>query len=307
MTAPVGAAPAPAQSSYICRFCRQPSDLRSASCPNCGAPIAVQDAVSTSGWLKQPAIKDMARIQFGQSRVQIEGTQVPVADFTLAEHEWIYFSHHSLLWMEPNAFLSNMEMAGGWNRMLAGMPLIMVEGRGPGHIALSDNHAGDIVALPLQHNQRIWVREHRFLTASGNVKYTWNSTNIWFTTGSGDDRETHYPLGMTGDTFWAQDSPGLLLLHSPGNTFIRDLAPGEAILIQPSSLLYADASVSMHLHLEYPQSNGTGWRGYMRSYEHRTVWLRVIGPGRVAVQSIFERPEASEAITDHSPATSQRW
>ena len=191
--------------------------------------------------------------------------------------------------------------------MIAGMPLVMLEGRGPGHIALADNHAGELIALPLQHNQQMWVREHRFLAASGNVRYSWNSTNIWITTGSGDDRETHYPLGQTGDTFWAQDSPGLLLLHSPGNAFIRDLAPGETILIQPSSLLYCDGSVSMHLHLEYPQSSGGGWFGYSRSYEHRTVWLRVIGPGRVAVQSIFEKPESSEAITNHSPATSQRW
>jgi hypothetical protein len=31
------------------------------------------------------------------------------------------------------------------------------------------------------------------------------------------------------------------------------------------------------------------------------------GPGRVAVQSVFERPEASNTITSHSPATQQRW
>jgi uncharacterized protein (AIM24 family) len=301
MSAPV----APPSTSYVCRYCRLPSDPRSASCPSCGAPIAIQDAVSTSGWVKQPPIKDMARIQFGQSRVQIEGTQVPAAEFTLAQNEWIYFSHHTLLWAEPTAQLTNSQQSGGWNRMLAGMPLVMLEGRGPGRIALSDSHAGEVVALPLQHNQAIWVREHRFLAASGNIAYTWNDTNVWFTTGSGDDRETHYPLGMMGDTFWAHQSPGLLLLHSPGNTFIRDLAPGESMLIQPTSLLYCDASVSMHLHLEYPQS--TGAFGWMRSFEHRTVWLRLIGAGRIAVQSIFERPESSEQITNHSPATSRRW
>ena len=44
-----------------------------------------------------------------------------------------------------------MPMRGAWNRKLAGLPLIMVEARGPGHVALSDNHAGEVVALPLQH------------------------------------------------------------------------------------------------------------------------------------------------------------
>jgi uncharacterized protein (AIM24 family) len=49
------------------------------------------------------------------------------------------------------------------------MPLVMAEARGPGHVALSDNQAGEVVALPLQHGQQIWVREHRFLTATGNT------------------------------------------------------------------------------------------------------------------------------------------
>jgi hypothetical protein len=37
------------------------------------------------------------------------------------------------------------------------------------------------------------------------------------------------------------------------------------------------------------------------------VWLRLFGPGRVAVQSIFERLEESERITDSSGHTAQQW
>jgi hypothetical protein len=44
-----------------------------------------------------------------------------------------------------------------------------------------------------------------------------------------------------------------------------------------------------------------------RSYNYRSIWVRLVGPGRVAVQSVFERPEAAEPITDHSYATSYRW
>lgn len=289
---------------YICRYCRQPSDATAVSCPCCGAPTDIRASVSVSGWQKQPPVKDMARIQFGQSYCQIEGTLVPVADFTLVGEESIYFSHHSLLWTDPSARLTNMSLSGGWNRMMAGLPLIMVEGRGPGHIALADNHAGDIVVLPLGPGQRIWVREHRFLVATGNVRYTWESSPVWFVTGSGDERETHYPMGRFGDIFSAESTPGLLLLHSPGNTFVRDLVPGETLLVQPSALLYKDISVSMHLHLEYPYSPGIFFR---RSFNYRSVWLRLIGPGRVAVQSVYERPEASEPITAHSYTTFHRW
>lgn len=292
---------------YICRYCRQPSDPNAVSCPLCGAPVEVRASVSRSGWQRQPPIADMARIQFGQSYLQVEGSGVPVADFALAAGDSIYFSHHVMLWTDPGAQLTNSGLSGGWKRMMAGLPLLMVNGRGPGHIALSDNHAGDIVALPLQHNQGIWVREHRFLAATSNVTYDWQPTQIWFVTGSGDEQETHYPLGRYGDLFTATNAPGLLLLHSPGNTFVRDLAPNETMLIQPSALLYRDYSVRAHLHVEYPRTLGGGVFSLFSSFSYRNVWLKLIGPGRVAVHSVFERPESSNAIRRTSFATQWRW
>ena len=87
--------------TYTCRFCRLPSDASGTACPHCGAPVDVRAVVSQSGWQEQPAIKDMARIQFGQSTCQIEGTYVPTADFKLTGDDSIYFSHHTLLWAEP--------------------------------------------------------------------------------------------------------------------------------------------------------------------------------------------------------------
>jgi uncharacterized protein (AIM24 family) len=262
----------------------------------------VTAVVSDSGWQEQPAIKDMARIQFGQSTCQIEGTQVPTADFNLRGPESIYFSHHTLLWMEPSIDMQTMPMSGGWNRMRAGLPLVMMQAAGPGHIALSDDHPGEIVALPIQPGHAFQVREHRFLAATDAIQYTWQQAGIWFKTGTGDDAEYHYPVGYNVDLFHASDRPGLLLLHSPGNSFIRDLRQGESICIQPTSLLYKDTSVGMALHLEYPASQGMRWVG---RYSYRQVWLRLWGPGRVAVQSVFEREDVSEAITDFSYGTTR--
>ncbi|HLJ98414.1 MAG TPA: AIM24 family protein [Streptosporangiaceae bacterium] len=289
--------------AYICRYCRQQSDPSAPTCPMCGAPVDIREHVSKTGWVEQPPIRDMAKIQFGQSHCQIAGTTVPVAEFSLTQQDWIYFSHHVLLWTDTQARLGNLPMRGGWNRKLAGMPLIMMQAQGPGHIALSDNHAGEVVALPLHRGQHMWVREHRFLVATGNVAYDWNSNDVWYETGTGDDKETHYPMGQFGDTFTAKDGPGLLLLHSPGNTFIRDLAPGESLLVQPTALLYRDVTVRVNLHLEYPRSGFAFWR----SYSYRHIWIRLHGPGRVAVQSIFERPEGGETIQRHSWGTSHRW
>ena len=290
---------------YTCRFCRLSSDSPGETCPNCGAPVDVRAVVSRSGWQEQPPIRDMARIQFGSSTCQIEGTYVPTADFNLRGPEWVYFSHHSVLWSDPSVQMQPMSMAGGWNRVMSGMPLVMLQASGPGHLALSEDSPGEIVALPLQHGQSVVVREHRFLAATGNVGYTWQDSGIWFVTGQGDESETHYPLGYNVDVFTANQGPGLLLLHAPGNTFIRDLAQGETICVQPTALLYRDPSVGMALHLEYPAAGAMMWSS--RRFSYRQVWLRLWGPGRVAVQSVFERPEASEPIVNSSPATVARW
>jgi uncharacterized protein (AIM24 family) len=290
---------------YICRFCRQPSDPSNPTCPLCGAPVDIKDHVTDSGWIEQPGIRDMARIQFGQSDVQITGSRVPTAEFNLTPQDWIYFSHHVMLWTEPQVRLQSMRMKGNWNRQLAGMPLVMLQAQGPGHLALSDNHAGEVVALPLHHGQTMWVREHRFLCATGNVGYDWDFTGLWYETGNGDDREMHHPMGQFGDTFTASGGPGLMLLHSPGNTFIRDLKPGESLLIQPSSLLYRDLTVRMHLHFEYPRNQGFAFWSSNLSY--RNIWVRLSGHGRVAVQSVYEPEFEAEYITNHSYATRRDW
>ncbi len=297
MTAPAG--------SYVCPYCRLQSDVSASSCPNCGAPVDVREVTTDSGWVEMPPIGDMARIQLGRSSVQIEGTYVPVADFDLHPDDWIYFSHHVLLWTEPSVVLDTLPLAGAATRMRAGLPLVMMRGAGPGHLALSDDAPGDVIALPLPVGGEMWVHEHRFLAATGSVEYGFVDPQVWYTTSNGNDTETHRPLGWYIDRFVATSGPGLVLVHSPGNTFIRDLAPHETILVRPSALLYKDPGVDMILHVEYPESSSLTWG---RQYSMRNIWLKLRGPGRVAMQSVFARPEAvGQHITNHSAATQVRW
>jgi uncharacterized protein (AIM24 family) len=290
--------------TYTCPYCRIPSDGAGGTCPHCGAPVDVRERVSDSGWAEQPPIRDMARIRFSRSTCQIIGKYVPVAEMDLHDDDSVYFSHHVLLHTDPGVRLDTMRMARGWNRMLAGMPLIMMTAQGPGHIAFSADRPGETLAVPLQHNQAVDVVEHRFLVATTNVTYRWENSGIWFTTQKGDDQEYHYPLGMTMDRFWAQGGPGLLLLHAPGNTFIRDLGPGERILIQPSGLIWKDPSVRMSLHFEYP--HGAYWFSSAR-WQAKSIWLTLHGPGRVAIQSVFERPEMVGQVINSCSATTQVW
>ncbi|HMA34930.1 MAG TPA: AIM24 family protein [Chloroflexia bacterium] len=265
---PSGSAPAP--QSYTCPWCSTTSTGTSLSCPACGAAVNVKAVTTHSGWIELPGAKDMARIQFGASTCQIEGNYVPVADLNLAPEARVYFTHHVLLWKDPQVTLDTLPLQGGWNRLLAGMPLIMLQAHGPGHIAFSRDAPGEMVALPLHAGQAVDVREHVFMVATGEIAYSWFSV---------------YPLVTNLDRFYAQSAPGLLLLHGAGNVFIRHLAPKQTILVKAGALLFKDAAVEMRLTTEYVGRSGPVGTAYGSTWGERYHWLRLYGPGRVAVQS----------------------
>src|SRR5580704_7139672 len=294
----------PLGSSGKCSWCGAVVDGALATCPRCGAATGMPASVGRSGWAQLPARKDMAKLQFGNSFCQIEGMYVPVADMNLAASDSIYFTHHVLLWKDPQLNITTMSLASGWKRMFAGLPLIMMQAQGPGHIAFSRDAPGEMIALPLQPGQEVDVREHLFMLATSNVTYDWFSTNVWYTTQSGDDKETHYPVGMFMDRFSAPQAPGLLLLHASGNVFVRELAPGQTILVKPTALIFKDPSVEMQLHFEHPSTGFSMWGNWTNRY----YWLRLWGPGRVAIQSVFDRMEGENRyLSSCSSATEQRW
>src|SRR5579859_308036 len=256
--------------TYTCPWCTTVSDGTQLSCPGCGISIDVRQVVTDSGWIELPGRKDMTKVQFGNSYCQIEGSYVPVADMALAPEDSVYFAHHVLLWMDPQVKIGTMSLKNGWKRMLAGMPLIMTQAQGPGHIAFSRDAPGELIALPIQQGQVIDVREHLFLVATSHVAYDWFQTGVWFSTKNGDETETHYPLGAFMDRFSSPQAPGLLLLHGAGNAFVRTLKPNQTILIKPTALLFKDPSVRMQLHFEYPNGTWSPWG----SWGQRYLWLR---------------------------------
>ena len=296
--------PPPVDHAGKCQWCGAPFHRGETSCSLCGAALSIPEAVSPSGWAQLPGRKDMAKLQFGNSFCQIEGTYVPVADMKLAPEDGVYFSHHVLLWKDPQINITTMGMKGGWKRMLAGLPLIMTQAQGPGHIAFSKDDPGELIAVPLQPGEGVDVREHMFLVATHHVQYDWFSSGIWFETRNGDDTETHYPVGSLMDRFTAPQAPGLLLLHAAGNVFVRQLGPQEAILIKPKSLIFKDPSVGMQLHFEHPSVQWTAWG----SWGNRYLWLMLYGPGRVAIQSVFPPSEGENVrIVRNSHASWQQW
>ncbi|MEO6775289.1 MAG: AIM24 family protein [Kofleriaceae bacterium] len=295
-------------SAYVCPFCSTASPADTATCPGCGAPIDITRKPSASGWLELPPTADLARIQAGRSSLQIEGTLVPVADFKLADGDGIYFGHHELLWKDPAVHVERMNIKGAWKRMLAGLPVHMLNAKGPGRIAFSRDAPGEMLAIPIAAGQGVDVREHVFLVATQAVTYDYLVSPVWYDTREGDEIEHHWPLGMLLDRFSAKTEPGLVLIHAHGNAFVRTLAPGESVFVKGSALLYKDPSVNMQLHFELAERKGfASWFSSAWNYQ-RYVWLHLTGPGRVAIQSAYgHHHDPERAIYRSSQATEHRW
>ncbi len=286
-----------------CPWCGAPGDGASLSCRACGAAWASPPNPTDSGWCEVPPIPDMARIEFGRSTCQVEGTFVPVADMRLEAGDGVYFAQQSLLWKEPAVAISRMPLRGAWRRLFAGLPLVMAQAHGPGHAAFSQDAPGEMIAVPLEHGRSLDVRPHAFLVASLAVHYDWFWTGLWFSTRWGG---IYYPVGRIMDRFTAGTAPGLLVLHAAGNVFLRHLEDGEALLVKPAALLFKDSSVRMRLHVEQVGQAGlTSFWGSILA-PRRCVWLRMTGPGRVAIQSAYQHLEDDGgAVSRSSPSTSQ--
>ena len=254
----------------VCSWCHYPSQPGRASCETCGAPLDVANAVSESGWRAAPRLREMTEFRVGNINCQVAGQVVPVAEFTLAEGDMIFFEQHTLLWKERTVSLTGKNLKSAGQRMIApGMPHAVIEARGPGRIAITRDASGEVVVLPLHPGTETYVRGHAFLAASQNVGY--DSIKI--------ERLVsllHGGAGMYLDQFVASDTQGLLLLHGYGNVFQRRLGVGEKILVEPGGFLYKDAPVAIH---PVPVQSGAGFR--------HANWAELTGPGRVGIQSMY--------------------
>lgn len=270
-----------------CAWCRMAFDSQMSSCPRCGASVDVRIHVDSSGWTEQPPVRDMAKVQMGASHAQIEGVRVPVVDVSLAEGDSVYMTHDKLLWHDGQVRLANRKSGGLFKRMRAGMPLYLLEASGPGRIGVSDNHAGEIIVVPLAKDMHVRVREHHLLMATGNIEFDGVGQNPWYATGSGDDRAYEYPVGQYVDDFHAAGGPGVLMLHGIGNVFTRHLEAGQSVDVAPHSLLAwmgPDPALRMQ---QGGRPSGSGLLGMLASatQNQHLLSLRMRGPGRVWIQS----------------------
>ncbi|HEV2990522.1 MAG TPA: AIM24 family protein [Candidatus Angelobacter sp.] len=210
--------------------------------------------------------------KFAGVTYHIEGELVPVLHLELANVP-VYFEHHILLWKEPRVGIGIKSLAGGFKRMLAGLPIFMTETEGAGQIAFSRDGAGHIFGIHLNHGEGIEMREHQFLAATASVDYS-------FTRVKGIANMLMGGSGFFIDHFVAQHGEGIVWVHGYGNVFEVNLASGEQIDIEPGGWVYKDRTVKMDTQF---QRFSTG----LFASAAQIVWNRFTGPGRVGIQSMY--------------------
>ena len=300
--------PAPGDDPVVaagrCNWCGADVDLSQPACPRCGAALKLP-AAAHSGWTKLPARKDMAKLQIGNSSCQIEGVYVPVADMNLAAGDSVYFTHHVLLWKDPQVNITTMSLKGAWKRMFAGLPLIMTQAEGPGHIAFSKDDPGELI--PVAHAARP-ARSMSASTCCWPPPPTSLMTGFRPASGSRPKTATTPRRTIPWAASWTASRPRKLpaccCCTPAAMSSCANWAPGQTILVKPTALVFKDPTVQMQLHFEHPGAVFTMWRNWGNRY----LWLRLTGPGRVGIQSVFDRIEGeSRNMTRWSNATATRW
>ena len=177
-----------------------------------------------------------------------------------------------VLWKEPSLAIG-IKGKGALKRMIAGIPLLLTEARGPGQVAFSRDAAGHVFPLHLSPGSAVEVREHQYLAATGNLEYG-------FTRLKGIKNMMFGSTGLFVDRFAATQSEGVVFLHGNGNVFEKVLGPGEQIDVEPGSWIYRDESVRMDVQVYGLRTGILGGTGNL-------VFNRFTGPGRVGIQSMY--------------------
>lgn len=208
----------------------------------------------------------------------IQGELVPVLVVEVGRNP-VYFEHHILLWKDPTLEIGVKPLAGAFKRIIAGMPVVMVETMGFGRIGFSRDGAGQIFGLHFRMGESVDVREHQWLAATETLEYTFTRVN-------GIANMMFSGTGFFIDTFTCHAPEGILWIHGYGNVFELTLAPGEQIDVEPGGWIYKDRTVRMDTLV---QRLSTG----LFASAGQLVVNRFTGPGRIGIQSMYVHLETT--------------
>lgn len=225
---------------------------------------------------------------------QVNGTTMPVLEFTLDPNESIISESGELSWMGASIQLTTHTQFGGGGgifgaikRVVGGGSLFMTEYRAvgaPGELAFATRVPGHILPVEIGAGQDLYIHRHGFLCGTPQIALT---VGFQQSLGAGF-------LGGDGFVLQHVAGQGMAWIELSGEVVVKDLAPGETLRVHPGHVGAFQSSVTFQI------TRLTGIRNMF--FGGDGIFLAALtGPGRVWLQTLPISRLARE-ISQYLPA-----
>lgn len=229
---------------------------------------------------------------------RITGTTMPVLEFMLEPNDAIISEAGELSWMSPNVQMTtHTQFAGGGGifgaikRMAGGGSLFMTEYRamgGSAELAFATHVPGHIVPVEVAPGYEYMVHREGFLCATAGISI---SVGFQQSLGAGI-------FGGTGFLLQKIGGQGTAWLELSGELVMRDLRPGETLLVHPGHVGAFQGSVSFQITMV------RGIRNMIFGGDGLFL-AQLTGPGRVWLQTL-PISRLAHQIAEYLPAQQGR-
>jgi uncharacterized protein (TIGR00266 family) len=180
-------------------------------------------------------------------QTRIQGTTMPVLEVQLDPNESVFSESGELSWMTGSVQMTtHTQMGGGGGlfgvlkRVAGGGSLFMTEYRAmnyPGEVAFATKVPGHIVPVQLGQGIEYMVHRHGFLCATTQV-----TIGVGFQQSLGAG-----VFGGSGFMLQRVGGQGTAWLELSGELIVKDLAPGETLLVHPGHVGAFQTSVGFEI------------------------------------------------------------
>jgi uncharacterized protein (TIGR00266 family) len=231
-------------------------------------------------------------------QTRIQGTTMPVLDVQLDPNESVFSESGELSWMTGSIQMTtHTQMGGGGGifgvlkRVAGGGSLFMTEYRAvqyPGEVSFATKVPGHIVPVQLGQGQEYLVHRHGFLCATPQVTI---SVGFQQSLGAGIFGGSGFLLQRIGGL-------GTAWLELSGELVMKNLAPGEVLLVHPGHVGAFQATMGFQITMVPGIKNmifgGDG------------IFLAVLtGPGSVWLQTL-PISRLAHQISEYLPSADRR-
>ncbi len=204
---------------------------------------------------------------------------MPVLEFQLESNDAVVSESGELSWMTPNVQMTTHTQFGGGGgifgairRVAGGGSLFMTEYRamgGAGELAFATRVPGQILPVDISPASEFMVHRHGFLCGTSSVQL---SVGFQQSLGAGI-------FGGAGFLLQKVSGQGQAWLELSGEVVVRDLAPGQTLLVHPGHVGAFQSSVSFQITMV------RGIRNLLFGAD--SLFLAALsGPGRIWLQTL---------------------